>query len=316
MPASLAPPVFDAAAAYPQVAAARGALAAGDWPALRALVEEQDAHGRTVLVGEVGDVPDAEAFLRKVLAEQPEDPVAGAMLGAHLIRAGWRIRSAARAQDVSRDQFVAFFDHLRRAEQVLIDVTARHPEDAAAWTQRVTSARGLQLGQAEARRRYDRLAAHHPHHLPAQSSLLQQFCPKWSGTWEKTHALARECTEAAPPGAPNAVLVVEAHLEQALDHGNLPAAGQFLRGPRVRAEIHQAAQRSIWHPDYRNGWGWVWVRSTFAFAFCLMEEWTPAAQQFAALGDLGDESMFGYLGDAVAKFQKFRDKAYAKGGRP
>ncbi|MBX7265761.1 hypothetical protein KIF24_06805 [Micromonospora sp. Llam7] len=316
MPAPLPPPDLDAAAAYPEVGQARAALAARDWPALRALVDGQEPHGRTFLVGQVGDAPDAEDFLRKVLADEPEDPLAGAMLGAHLIRAGWRIRSAERAQHVSREQFDQFFDHLRRAEQVLIDVTARHPEDAAAWTQRVTSARGLQLGQAEARRRYDRLAAGHPHHLPAQSSLLQQFCPKWSGSWEKTHALARECAEAAPPGAPNAVLVVEAHLEQALDHGNLRAASQFLRGQQVRAEIHEAAQRSIWHPEHRNGWGWVWVRSTFAFAFCLMEEWTPAAQQFAALGHLGDESMFGYLGDEVAQFQRFREKAYAKGGRP
>ncbi|WBB54468.1 hypothetical protein [Verrucosispora sp. WMMD573] len=316
MPRPLAPPVFDTAAAYPQVAAARDALAAGDWPAMRAVVDAQDAHGRTVLVGGVEDAADAETFLRKVLAAQPDDPVAAAMLGAHLIRAGWRIRTAQRAQDVSREQFAQFFDHLRRAEQVLIEATARHPDDAAAWTQRVTSARGLQLGQAEARRRYDRLAARHPHHLPAQSSLLQQLCPKWSGTWEKAHDFTRECTAAAPPGAPNAVLIVEVHLEQAFDHGTLSAARAFLRGQQVRAAIHDAAQRSIWHPEFRHGWGWVRVRSTFALAFCLMQEWTSAAQQFAALGDLGDESMFGYFGDAVAQFQRFRDKAYAKGGQP
>lgn len=316
MPAPLPPPVFDAAAAYPQVAAARGALAAGDWPALRALVDAQDAHGRTVLVGAVGDTPDAEPLLRKALAEQPDDPVAAATLGAHLIRAGWRIRTASRAQDVSREQFVQFFDHLRRAEQILIEATARHPQDAAAWTQRVTSARGLQLGQAEARRRYDRLAAAHPHHLPAQGSLLQQFCPKWSGSWEKAYTFARECADAAPAGAPNAVLVVEVHLGQAFDHGTLSAARAFLRGQQVRAAIHDAAQRSIWHREFRHGWGWVQVRSTFALAFCLMQEWTPAAQQFAALGHLGDESMFGYFGDSVAQFQRFREKAYAKGGRP
>ncbi|MFF5217668.1 hypothetical protein [Micromonospora sp. NPDC000442] len=316
MPRPLAPPVLDTAAAYPQVAAARDALAAGDWPALRTLVDAQDAHGRTVLVGEVGGTADVETFLRKALAEQPDDPVAAAMLGAHLIHAGWRIRTAKRAQDVSREQFVQFFDHLRRAEQVLIETTARHPEDAAAWTQRVTSARGLQLGQAEARRRYDRLAAGHPHHLPAQSSLLQQLCPKWSGSWEKAHTFARECADAAPAGAPNAVLVVEVHLEQAFDHGTLSAARAFLRGQQMRATIHDAAQRSIWHREFRHGWGWVGVRSTFALAFCLMQEWTLAAQQFAALGDLGDESMFGYFGDAVAQFQRFREKAYAKGGQP
>ena len=316
MPAPLPPPDFAATAAYPQVRAGLAALAAGDWPALRALVDAQEPHGRTFLVDQVGDAPDAGDFLRGVHAGQPEDPLAGALLGAHLIRAGWRIRTAERAANVSREQFAQFFDHLRRAEQVLIEVTARHPEEISAWTQRVTSARGLEVGQAEARRRYDRLAAHEPHHLPAQTQLLQQFCPKWSGTWERAHAFARECAETAPAGAPNAVLVVEAYLEHALDHGNTAAAGEFLRAQRARDEIHDAARRSIWHPEFRHGWSWVSVRSTFALAFCLMHEWTAAAQQFAALGDFGDRWFFDYLGDGAKEFQRFRDRAYAKGGRP
>ncbi|WP_433386906.1 hypothetical protein [Micromonospora sp. KLBMP9576] len=317
MPAPLAPPDFDAAAAYPQVSQVRAALAARDWPALRALVDGQDPHGRTFLVGDVGETPDIEGFLQAVRERHPDDALAGALLGSYLIRAGWRIRSDARAQHVSREQFAQFHAHLRRAEQVLIDTTARHPDDAAAWTQRITNARGLQLGQAEARRRYDQLAKHHRHHLPAQASLLQQFCPKWSGTWERAHGFARECAEAAPPGAPTAVLVVEAHLEEALDHGTLAEASAHLSGSaHARREIHQAAQQSIWHPEFRNGWGWVWVRSVFAMAFSLLDEYPAAAQQFAAMGPLGDEAMFGYLGGGAAKhFQRFRDQAYAKGGQ-
>ncbi|SCL17058.1 hypothetical protein GA0070616_1191 [Micromonospora nigra] len=316
MPAPIPPPAFDAAAAYPQVGQARAALAARDWPALRALVDAQDPYGRTVLVDEVSDETDIEGFLRKIVAEYPDDPLAATMLGAHLIKAGWRIRTARRAQYVSREQFARFFDHLRQAEQVLIDVTARHPQESAAWTQRITSARGLEVGQAEARRRYDRLAAHTPHHLPAQASLLQQFCPKWSGSWERAHDFARECVDAAPVGGPHAVLVVEAHLEQALDHGDLASARDLLCGARVRDEIHAAAQRSIWHPDFRHTWGWLMTRSTFALAFCLMGEWQSAAQQFAAMEPFGHTSMFGYFGDGEKQFQKYRDKAYAKGGRP
>ncbi|NLU78999.1 hypothetical protein HCA58_11555 [Micromonospora sp. HNM0581] len=219
-------------------AAVRAALTSGDWPTLHDLADAQDAHGRTVLVNEVADADGVETFLRNTHAGQPDDALAATMLGAHLIRAGWRIRTAKRAQDVSREHFAQFFDHLRQAEQALIEATARHPEDAAAWTQRIISALGLELGQAEARRRYDRLAAGHPHHLPAQRCLLQQYCPKWRGTWDKTYAFARECAAAAPAGAPNAVLVVEAHLEQALDHGNLDTNGEFLRAQRERAEIH------------------------------------------------------------------------------
>ncbi|MEU6074690.1 hypothetical protein [Micromonospora sp. NPDC047074] len=316
MPTAPAPPNFDSAAAFAEVKPVREALSRRDWPALRGHFAQLDPHGRTFLVGVAAEADSIEPFLRQVTDEHPEDALAGTLLGAHLIRAGWRIRSSYRARHVSREQFARFHEHLRRAEQVLIDVTARHPDDAAAWTQRITNARGLELGQAEARRRYDQLARQHPHHLPAQTSLLQQFCPKWSGTWDRAHAFARECADAAPPGAPNAILVVEAHLEQALDHDSVAGARAWLRDPQVRREIHEAAQRSIWHPEFRHDWAWLKARSVFAMAFCLMEEWGPAAQQFAAMGPLGDEAMFGYIdGDEVAQFQRFRDKAYAKGGR-
>ncbi|WBB67007.1 hypothetical protein [Micromonospora sp. WMMD812] len=315
MPAPLAPPNFEPSAAYPEVTPVRDALAAGDWPALRALLAQHDSNARTFLVGVAAEAEGVEPFLRTVVTEDPDDALAGTMLGAHLIRAGWRIRSSYRAQYVSREQFAQFHDHLRRAEQVLIDVTARHPDDATAWTQRITNCRGLELGQAEARRRYDRLAQHHPHHLPAQASLLQQFCPKWSGTWERAHGFARECAEGAPPGAPNAVLVAEAHLEQALDGDGLEAARTYLRSPQVRQEINDAAHRSVRHPDFRHVHGWVWVRSLFAMAFVLIEEYAAAAEQFQALGPLGDEAMFGYIdGDHSKQFQRFRAEAYRKGG--
>lgn len=42
-----------------------------------------------------------------------DDPVAGTLLGAHLIKEGWRIRTAARATHVSQEQFDAFHEHLR-----------------------------------------------------------------------------------------------------------------------------------------------------------------------------------------------------------
>ncbi|MEU5944428.1 hypothetical protein ABZ793_02570 [Micromonospora sp. NPDC047465] len=317
MPAPLPPSTFEPAAAYAQVRPVRLALSTRDWPTLRGLFADLDPHGRTHLIGIAAHAGSVEPFLREMVAEDPDDALAGTLLGAHLIRAGWRIRTRYSAHYVSDEQFARFHERLRQAEQVLIDVTARHPDDPAAWTERITSARGLQLGLAEARRRYDRLATHHPHHLPAQAALLQQLCPKWGGTWEQAHGFARECADTAPDGAPNAVLVVEAHLERALDSGNLITASAYLREAQAHREIHEAAERSIWHREFRNGWGWLKVRSTFAQAFSLMEEWQSAAAQFAAMGPLGDEAMFGYVGDDPARqFQRLREQAYAKGGRP
>lgn len=314
MPATLPAPTFDVADAYPEVSDLYKALDAADWPAVRAVFADRAPDGRTLLVAAAGDKLGTEPFLRQVYDADPTDPLAGTLLGNHLIRAGWRIRSGYRARYVSREQFDQFHDHLRRAERVLIDVTARYPDDAAAWTQRITIARGLELGQNEARRRYDRLAQHHPHHAPAQATLLQQFCPKWSGDWDRAFAFARECAQAAPAGAPNAVVLAEAHLERWLDFDTDRERTAYVRSAPVVDEIMQAGQRSVLHPDFVDRPGWVWVRSSFALMFSLTEQWSAAASQFSALGNLGSEFPWTYADDAEG-YTKYRAKAYAKGGR-
>ncbi|RSM53873.1 hypothetical protein DMB66_38340 [Actinoplanes sp. ATCC 53533] len=305
------PPTFDAADAYPELRRLRAALAALDWAGARAIVDSAaEPAGRTLLIRAAGDREGLEPFLRSVLARDPDDAVAGSLLGGHLVQVGWKIRTSAQAQYVSAEQFRGFHEHLRRAEQVLIEAAARNPAEASIWCQRLISARGLQLGLSEVRRRYDRLAAYDPHHLPAQHQLLQSLCPKWSGTWEQMHTFAHECMLAAPKGAPNAVLVVTGHLERWLDDDSRG----YLATPFARNEIYEAAARSVWDPNFRHGPGWVAVRNTFAMAFSVLGDHAAAAAQFAALGRFGTEDPWHYLGEPAAEFTKRRALAYAKGG--
>jgi hypothetical protein len=239
--------VFDPAAAYPEIATLRAALGRRDWPACRALLDAAAPIDRSALIRTGGTEKELEGFLREVLQRDPADSTAGAMLGVHLTDVGWAVRTGARAKNVSRAQFDVFHDFLRRAEVVLIDAAARTPSDPAVWAARLPSARGLGLGRAEARRRYDRLAAIDPHHLPGQLSFLQQLCPKWSGSWELLHPFCREAMLATPPGSPHAVLVADGHLEHWLDlaQDDLEAARRYLADEPVRTELYQAAHRSV-----------------------------------------------------------------------
>ncbi|MFJ8582502.1 hypothetical protein [Micromonospora sp. NPDC093277] len=280
---------------------------------LRAVFADADAATATHLVEAAAQWGGLDSFLRLRLRDEPQDQLAQTLLGATHLRIGWRIRTGAMADQVSADRFARFHDHLRRAEQLLIDVTARWPDDVAARTQRITTARGLQLGQAETRRRYDRLARHRPHHLPAQLGLLQQLCPKWGGDWAEVDAFARSCVEATPPGAPHGVLVAQAHIERIIEYADRRAFRVYLRSPDVAQEIQAAADRSVRHPDFQHTIGWVSVRSTFALVFHVMGEHTAAREQFDALGPHGDPFFFGYLGHPADRFVQARDEAYAKG---
>ncbi|MFI6762253.1 hypothetical protein ACIBF5_24260 [Micromonospora sp. NPDC050417] len=317
MPAPLPAPNFDPAAAFPEVTPLRAALSGTDWQTVERIFAGRDAATVSRLLNVAADVPGTEDFLRWAVSQRPGDPLSATMLAARLVIVGWEIRSGRRANQVSQEQFDQFHAYLRQAETILIDVTARHPGYVPAWSWRVTTARGLQMGQSEARRRYDRLARHDPHHVLAQESLLQKLCPKWGGTWDAVHSFARDCMRAAPEGAQNAIVVLDGHLERAFELDTLEQAEQYLLGMEVWQEIQEAARRSVWHPAFRHDWGWVGTRSSFAMVFCLTGDWRSAATQFTVLANAGNVAsvgMFDALGDASEVFQRLRAEAYAKGG--
>ncbi len=306
--------VFDAWAALPGAAQVRDAVARRDWQAARTVLSAAPPYECSALVSLAGEQPTAEDVARQGLVADPDDSLAAAVLGARLISTGWQIRTAARAQHVSRNQFAQFHAWLRQAEQTLIEAVARNPETCAVWCQRLVSARGLELGLSEVRRRYDRLAAIDPQHLHGQRSMLQSLCPKWSGSWPDAHAFARECMLAAPPGSPHAVLVAEAHLEQWLDFGEPWAGAAYLRGEPVRAQLHEAAHRSVFHPQFQPGYRATWAVNVFAMLFSLMGDDTTAAPLFAMIGNVPTEGPWDYLDAPAAQFRARRDRALAAGG--
>jgi hypothetical protein len=302
--------LFDPAAAYPEVSDVRAALTDRDWGAVRRVLDAATPIGRTMLIG-IGAAGDRlEGFLRDVVQSDPNDSAAVAMLGKYLINVGWDIRSDARAEHVSGQQFESFHDWLRRAEVVLLDGVARQPGDPALWVARLTSARGLQMGLAEIRRRYGKLAAIDPHHLPGQIEFLQSLCPKWSGAWDLLHPWCREAMLASPPGSLQAGLVVEGHIERLLEIGDDAQTVAYLSGDAVRAEIYEAARRSIGHPDFRREYGWVSVASSFAFVFTMLEDHQAAAEAFGLLGDLASEHPWSYSSGDPAETVR-RSRAWA-----
>ena len=308
-------PTMDPSAAYPELVSLCTALLARDWAAVRAILAEQDPAGRTRLIRFAGDVPEAGPLLREQVAADPTDTLAATLLASRLIEEAWEVRSGARAQYVSRDQFARFHEILRDAERLLIDAAAYDPSDPAVWVQRLITARGLELGQSEARRRYDRLAEHDPHHLPGQVQFLQQVAPKWSGSLEEMHGFARTAMLAAPEGAPNAVLVVEAHIEHALLELKGDERGRYFRKAQVREEVREAAARSILHPAYRRTVGWVSVENTFAFMFShdgRLRSRRPGCSPDSGTWPANFPGPTSVIRSPL--FQQFRDQATKKGG--
>ncbi|MDX3307712.1 hypothetical protein ACWGH3_22760 [Streptomyces sp. NPDC054884] len=313
-PIGLSAPTFDPYDNTPELIPLRTAAQAGDWPAVRDCFAGLGSVDRLAsAAGLLADIAGVEGFLERAAAESPADPLPRTLLAERYVYIGWDIRSGTRAKYVSQDQFSQFHDWLRRAEQLLIEVCAEQPSYALAWITRLTTARGLQLGQAEARRRYDRLSAHHPHQYRAQSQLLQQLCPKWGGSWEAAHGFARECATGAPDASNSAAVVALAHIEHWLD---LPSGedAAYLRSVPVRDDLRFAAQVSVLHPDHRPDWNSVGAHNAFAFAFSLGGHFADAAPHFAFLGNRATENPWQYLPDQKSAFLGFRKTALESRG--
>jgi len=307
-------PSFDVYENTPELIPLRDAVNAGDWMAVRGFLGRLGSVDDLITgMNTVAMIDGSERLLEWAAQQFPADPLPRTILAKRYLIIGWDIRGAALAKHVSREQFDQFHAWLRRAEQLLIQVCAEQPAYAPAWYVRITLARGLELGQTEARRRYDRLRAHHPHVYGAQAALLQQLCPKWGGSWEAAHGFAVEATREAPDGAMTGVLVADAHIEHWLSLGD--QGGAYMRGVNVLQDLRNAAAISLRHPAYRPDLSSVAAHSTFALAFSLGGHHADAAPHYAALGERASEHPWAYLGDGKAAFRKFSKSAREAVGR-
>lgn len=303
-------PITDLAAAIPELAELRDAVVARAFDTVAArLTELRDRDDALVAVAArvVVDTPGAPGLIHQQLGSRPDDLIVKALYADSQIAAGWRARSGYRASYVSDQQFETFHDHLRKAERALIEICAMDPTWTYPWHLRLMTARGLELGQSETRRRYDRLAELNPHHLPAQQQFQQQLCPKWSGSWEELFEFSRKASAEADPGSANPLLIAKAHLEKWLD---LDKSGDaYLRSKDVIEELDGAAAASVLHPQFRPGFDWVTAHSAFGVAFALAGDRARATPHFRALGPFVDDYIWGILGGSLKTVSKVRAHA-------
>lgn len=298
----------------PELARLRQVMAAEDWPAaLSIFAGAAGSDDLAAFVDIASSAPGCEAWLPDVIRADLKATMPLLVYGARAIGWAWDARTGAPAKDVSRDQFALFFERLRIAEDSLQGVVRREPHNTTAWYELVIVAQGLELGIGEARRRFDEVVARHPEHVRAHQQMLQQLCRKWGGSHEAMHAFAHDAMVGAPEGSPLGHLVAVAHLEHWLSL-SMGKASRYLQSRKVVASLHEAADRSVRHPDYRRQRDWPWFHNVFAMAFALVGDRRCAAEQFDVIGDLATQWPWEYLDgrDPGRKFYALRDKAYHK----
>ncbi|GAB3166350.1 hypothetical protein GCM10027059_25250 [Myceligenerans halotolerans] len=307
---------FDPWARAPHLTALRDAVLSGDVARLSAGLDALKGDELSFAISILADLGILERRLAPHLETGHATPAVEVLLAQHHVVEGWRIRSASRAEQVSTDQFARFHARLRLAEGHLLEVCARHPEFLPAWEVRITTARGLELGLSEGRRRYDRVRALDPWCYSAQAAFLQQICPKWGGSWQAAHAFVAECRDGAPPGTLSPAVGVDLHLEHWIDLDGGRSGMHYLRQPAVLEDLRTTAMATVWHPDHVPGPSTATVHANLAMAFALAGMPDLAAPHFRALGDTPAEGLWAYTADSAGEYRKYRAAALGtEGGR-
>ncbi|MCP2322284.1 hypothetical protein HDA40_000791 [Hamadaea flava] len=283
--ARLMPLKTDPVDQYPQLVPLQKAVKAADWTGVASYFAGLPARSdKTQAVSLVSATAGAEKFLQRAVDTERDSALARTLLGARFIDIGWKARSAVYAMHVKQAQWQIFFDYLQRAERLLADATAIDPTEAAAWTQRIVTARGLSLGIDEARRRYEKAAEHSDAPYTAQRQLIQNLCPKWGGSTAELHTFAGECLASGKPGTLAGAIVADAHVEHAITNEYVRDAVLYLGKPDVVKSVTAAAAQTVLHPDFQPGFGSVGAHSVFAFALHTGGS-RHAEPHFAALGN-------------------------------
>ncbi|MCX5402136.1 hypothetical protein [Streptomyces sp. NBC_00102] len=294
----------------PEVARVRAAAAAADWNTVRAVLQARpESEDRTELLWAVGETARVERWITEAVEAEPGAALPRLVAGIRYISWGWEARTSARATQVSREQFEVFHDRLRTAEQFLYEAAEREPGWSSPWYGLQTTGRGLQVGQALARRRFEATVRRDPHHLGAHIQQLQQVCDKWGGSHEEMHAFARASVLGAPGGTLLGRLVPDAHIEQWL---SLPRGedAAYMRRPEVAQSLREAAEHSYRHPDFVRRGSWNGLLNSFALAFSLVGDRDAARECFRATEGRVTESPWDYVDrDPVAAYRKHRAAA-------
>lgn len=292
-----------AAELYPAVGAALELARSSQWDELVAALDRMSASERSatmrVVAGEEPRLPVPVSDLAT-----PQGRVLTVLLAHCLVEQAWLARSSRQADQVTAGAWKTFRELLVRAERLLVETTARDRAQVDAWALRILTARGLQLGPAEARRRHAAVLSLVDEHQLADEQLLQMLCPKWFGDWPTVFEFARGRAATAAPGAFEHLLVVKAHLEGWVEKGP-----EYLKQQAVIDEVVAAAQASVWHPDCRRDLGWHSAHSNLALFFSMADMPDVAAGHFDALGDQPVEATWAYFDDPDGTYRLRREVA-------
>lgn len=282
------------------------AAGARNWPALMEALAPFDLGRDHYVLSELSHLPHLEQWIGRPVAEDKEHRAAALLIsGARHIVWGWEARTSARAVDVTREQWRVFHERLEIGEEQLLEAAELEPGWMAPWRQLLISGRGMSLGAAVTEARFEACLRRDGLDLGAHTAWLSQLQPRWGGAPGEALAFARKAVSRAPEGHPLGCVIAMAHIEEWVESDD----PEVLETPEIRAELRNAADRSILHPSYVRRPGWQYEFNTFGMALVLAGEAHTVRRVFQALDGAYTEDPWSYFSDPEKQFARAHRRA-------
>ncbi|MEU8954784.1 hypothetical protein AB0C93_10795 [Streptomyces sp. NPDC048518] len=245
------------------------AAGAGDWEAVRAGLAPFDLGRDHAVLGELAAVDGLQEWIGRAVREDTEHRATALLIsGARHIIWGWEARTAARAANVTREQWQIFYERLRIAEEQLLRAAELRPEWVTPWQRLLTSGRGMSVGPDVSVARFHAALRRDPLDLETHLEWLSQLQPRWAGEPGQALAFARDALAHTPQGNRLGCVLAMAHIEEWVESEQ----ADCLATPAVQGELRAAADHSILHPAYVRRVGWQQDFHIFAMALSLADE--------------------------------------------
>ncbi|MBX9421161.1 MULTISPECIES: hypothetical protein [Streptomyces] len=279
---------------------------AGDWEAVKAALAPFDLGRDHQVLGELADMDGVQDWIGRAVEGDKEHRATALLIsGARHITWGWEARTAARAVDVTQEQWRVFHERLEIAEDQLFEAAELRPEWVTPWRRLLTSGRGMSLGSAVNETRLDAALRRDPLDLETHLEWLSQLQPRWGGEPGEAMAFARDAFARAPQGHRLGCVIAMAHIENWVESDR----SDCLDDPAIRTELRKAADHSILHPDHQRAPGWQHDFNTFAMALSLADERHTVRRVFQALDGAYTSWPWTYFAEPEKQFAKAQRRA-------
>ncbi|MFF5900610.1 hypothetical protein ACFY8O_32460 [Streptomyces argenteolus] len=282
------------------------AAQAGDWEGVKRALHPFDLGRDHDVLGELADCDGLQDWIGRAVEDDKEHRATALLIsGARHVIWGWEARSAARAVHVTQEQWKVFHERLHTAEEQLLQAAELRPEWVTPWCRLLTSGRGMSLGPAINETRLDAALRRDPLDLETHVEWVSQLQPRWGGEEGQALTFARDALARTPQGHRLGCVIAMAYIEEWVE-----SEGEgCLDTPEIRAELRDAADHSILHPDHVRRPGWQNDFNMFAMALSLAGERHTVRRVFKMLDGAYTTWPWTYFADPEEQFARRHRRA-------